>query len=350
MDSQTSIASDQAFANQFNKGHSRRSVDWRDSGIVIDEDQHFYSFDNASRDLGLPINLPASNPNKESQEQSSRDQHQNASLLDIKYNSALDHDDDGDTILHLAVVGCTVRKVKDLIRVCDLNAINNMMQTPLHVAVMASRAEMVELLITSGAKLDVHDRRGNTPLHLACQNGHKDIVVLILDSLPKHNQTTDDKPNLQQQINTTNFDGLTCLHLCALEDKRDIIKLLVNYYDADLNCQDSRSGETIVHIAINKFNHDLVAFILSLDKHCNYPDYSGRRPLDTIKILKNSCNNPCQLKTLSQIEQSVLNRIKTCVEQNNGCCFLEQLERLNNPILDSSSSSSDYSDSDFEMS
>lgn len=349
MDSQTSITNDQAYANQYSKGHSRRSVDWRDSGIVIDEDQHFYSFDNTSRDLGLPINL--STPLQEEKlEQYQEEQVKNRSLFDVKCSSLLDHDDDGDTILHLAVVGCTVSKVKDLIRVCDLNAINNMMQTPLHVAVMASRAEMVELLIVSGARLDVHDRRGNTPLHLACQTGQKNIVVLILDSLQKSSQSTDSRPSVSQQINTTNFDGSTCLHLCALEDKRDIIELLVKNYEADLNSQDSRSGETIVHIAIKKFNPDLVAFILSLSKHCNRADYSGRQPMDTIKILEDSISDPYQLETLKQIEQSVFNRIKACIKSSDGCCFSEQLERLNNPILDSSSSSSDYSDSDFEMS
>lgn len=334
--SEASITSNQYTSNYDKLTQSRRSVDWRDSGIVIDEDHtHFSSyepiFDHSSRsslstasihhEIPSAIETPAYCP-----------------IQKIAY----DQDVDGDTILHLAVVGFPLNKVKDLVKICDLDAINNMMQTPMHVAVLANRPEMVELLISTGARVDVHDRRGNTPLHLACQKGHKEIVEIILDS---------DKQNQLQRIEMANFDGQTCLHLASTNEQRQILELLVIKYNTDINCKDSKSGETIMHKAICKFNIDLVAFILRLPKHCNIRDFSGRTPLETIRILRDSRANESQMDVLDVINRLVLNSIESCPMD---CCKGYKQQIANNElILDSSEtsscSSSDCSDSDYEM-
>lgn len=345
MDSQTSLAD--TFSGHYSKGHSRRSVDWRDSGIVIDDDQHFNSieaisvFDSFESTTSIrggggaaansgPIATTTTTANQTNETQ----------------KHSLEHDDDGDTILHLAVVGFTENKVKDLIKICDLNAINNMMQTPLHVAVMANRPEMVQLLIEAGASLNVHDRRGNTPLHLACQKGHKEVAVIILTSLARMGASW-----ACQQIDLANFDGQTCLHLCAVEDRRELIEILVNQYNANLNCQDSRSGDTILHKAIKKFNLELVELILRLGPHCDRANYNGRRPIHTIRILRDDSKiNLQQTEKLIQIERMVLNRIRECIKLETGCCTAVKLELMNGSMIDSSSasSSSDYSDTDFD--
>lgn len=302
---------------------SRRSVDWRDSGIVIDDDQKFNSID-------AICDIKSSNSTQ--------------SECCLPERIVLDQDDDGDTILHLAVVGCTPEKVKDLIKICDLNVINNMMQTPLHVATMVNRPEMVDVLIKSGARLNVHDRRGNTPLHLACQKGFKDIVILLLDAAKEG--LIADKVTVDHHLDVTNFDGQTCLHSAAIHNMSDIIEILVNRYDANLNSRDSRSGATIMHRAIQNLNVGLVEFISSLGKHCNQADFSGRRPLDTLRIISQSKLDKFQQEKFILVEKLVNDRIQLCIEQN-GCC--RSNKRMINEILDSSSSS-DYSDSDSDMS
>lgn len=342
MEGQTTISSSSIQHYDHKSNLSRRSVDWRDSGIVIDEDHRpFNSFDAASCEFtsdqptATPTTAPAStNIN---------------SCCPLQQVIGYDHDDDGDTILHLAVVGFALNKVKDLIKICDLNAINNMMQTPLHVAVLANRPEMVDLLLRSGAKLNIPDRRGNTPVHLACQKGLVEILIIMLESLTQ----ADKLPRegllvLEQHIESTNFDGQTCLHLAATNDQRNIIELLVNKYNANLDCLDSRSGETIMHKAIKKFNLGLVAFILSLDKHCNRADYSGRRPLDYIRKLQESRLDQVQSEKMHVIERLVTDRIRLCIEQN-GCCLASASNNGDEEILETSSSSSDYSDSDYDL-
>lgn len=339
MESQESTSIGSSYGHHFDKNISRRSVDWRDSGIVIDEDFRFNSID-AICDF--------SNNSETSTSQFTNQ----CPIGRIVY----DQDDDGDTILHLAVVGCTLEKVRDLIKICDLDAINNMMQTPLHVATMANRPEMIELLLNSGAKFDAHDRRGNTPLHLSCQKGYRDITAIILNFITHQPTEQNNQQILIRHLELTNFDGLTCLHLAALHDRREIIELLVNNFDANINCQDSRSGDTILHKAIIGFNVELVGFILSLNKHCNQSDFSGRKPLDTIKLLQESSIDQCQFELLAKAKKLVEDRITSCV-QSNGCCAMnitsnsESTKNTCNGILDSSSSSSsDYSESDSDMS
>ena len=40
---------------------------------------------------------------------------------------------------------------------------------------------MIELLMSKGAKLDVRDKEGSTPLHYAAVNGHKEAEASLLD-------------------------------------------------------------------------------------------------------------------------------------------------------------------------
>jgi len=315
MDSQESISkTSESF--RCDGGISRRSIDWRDSGIVIEEDQQFSSVDAIFDPDAKKPSLPAND----------------SSLKEASYQ-----DDDGDTILHLATVGFTLNQVKDLIQICDINAINNMLQTPLHVATLANRPEIVELLLSSGARLNVHDRRGNTPLHLACQNGLKQITCIMLDAVS--NRATPDLLSLDQHIESTNFDGETCLHLAASRNEIEIVEMLVKKYNANLAIQDSRSGATILHKAIIDFNVERVESILKLETHCNRADFAGHKPSDTIKMLRNSRLTQSQLSRLVLIEKLVSDAIKQCIG-HNGCCS------LNDDILVRSSSSSECSDSD----
>lgn len=280
---------------------SRRSVDWRDSGIVIDDDFHLSSLDFSSSDIAFATN----------------------SVLSIGCETSspnlFEEDDDGDTILHLAVVGCSIEKVQDLVKICDLDAINNMMHTPLHVATMANRPDAIKCLLDQGADIDVHDRQGNTPLHLACQKGFIEIADIILDQLRTH-EGSQDLVKIRYQLERTNFDGQTCLHLASLNNHRDIIRLLVIKYNNNINCQDSRSGETILHKAINQYNIGLIDFILQFDGHCNQQDFNGRRPLDAVNMLLQSNLDVDNIAALESAQHLIKDRIAACKEAG-GCCL-----------------------------
>lgn len=48
------------------------------------------------------------------------------------------------------------------------------------LAVSQGRTEMVNMLIDSGADINVQDDEGSTALMCACEHGHTDIVKILL--------------------------------------------------------------------------------------------------------------------------------------------------------------------------
>ena len=54
--------------------------------------------------------------------------------------------------------------------------------TPLHLASEAGHTEVVRILLENGGSVNAQDQmNGETPLHLACEAGFSDIVQLLLD-------------------------------------------------------------------------------------------------------------------------------------------------------------------------
>jgi len=55
-------------------------------------------------------------------------------------------------------------------------------KTSIWNAVAANNIEFVKELLISGEDVNAKSNRGETPLHLAAYNGHKEIVVLLIDA------------------------------------------------------------------------------------------------------------------------------------------------------------------------
>lgn len=94
---------------------------------------------------------------------------------------------------------------------------------PLHVAAENGYLEIVELLISRGADVDLLDV-GCTPLSLAAENGHLEVVELLISS----------------GANVDLHDGYvkrTPLHLAAIAGCLDVVKLLISS-GADVNLRD----------------------------------------------------------------------------------------------------------------
>uniref|UniRef100_A0A8B9V461 Uncharacterized protein n=1 Tax=Anas zonorhyncha TaxID=75864 RepID=A0A8B9V461_9AVES len=71
--------------------------------------------------------------------------------------------------------GC-LSEIEKTLKDNDINALNSSRETLLHVAAANGHLAVMEYLISRGAKPDVKDKKGRTPLHRAAEKGHGDAV------------------------------------------------------------------------------------------------------------------------------------------------------------------------------
>ena len=124
----------------------------------------------------------------------------------------------GDTPLHVAASAWTkqVKKVMEALLEADsnVNLVNKLGRTALHIVSARSNegeddVNLVRLLRSYGAKIDVKDINGETPLHLAARNGNKNIMNELVRG--------------GSQVSSINKDGLTPLDLGQPLDVEDML-------------------------------------------------------------------------------------------------------------------------------
>lgn len=181
--------------------------------------------------------------------------------------------EDGDTILHLAIIHEDEQFAQQLIGIFPkevLDIQNNLYQTPLHLAVYLDLEGVVQSLVERGASLHLQDRDGNTALHVACQQGQTECV--------SHMTRDWGHSKLAPVLHTHNWRGLACLHLAALYGQHEVMKLL-RKKGAELNIQDGTSGKTPLHVAVELHDIALVRMLLSWGANVDAVMFNGCTPL-----------------------------------------------------------------------
>jgi ankyrin repeat protein len=145
---------------------------------------------------------------------------------------------------------------------------------PIHIAAKSgNQTELANLLAKNHSLLNIRDAEGETPLHLASREGHLNLVEYLLSQGAK--------------ISSKNTQGETPLHHAAFNDQLDIVKLLLargaNPNDEDI------AGNSPLNLCARR-NKDVVDVLLFHGARPDHIDAWGYSPLQTA-VAKNRENN-----------------------------------------------------------
>jgi ankyrin repeat protein len=216
-----------------------------------------------------------------------------------------DQDRQGQTLLHSLVYTASVElisKVTNVILDVDLNIQDWNGYTPLHLATLTERPEVVRKLLTvPGVRLDVADKQGRTPFTLATYWG---LRVMALE-LIKHSQAfpvpeakelsglvcaaiQQDKDLCTRLLETSNYrnleyhmdlSGKCILHHAAINDWDDVLDscLRLGKSSIEINQMD-HSGRSAIHYAATLGNVDSCLVLVRHGANLTLQDRNGRTP------------------------------------------------------------------------
>ncbi|XP_065650594.1 uncharacterized protein LOC101237623 isoform X2 [Hydra vulgaris] len=119
--------------------------------------------------------------------------------------------------IHIALKENQIEVIKFLLdndQFNKMNSVDKNNRAPVHYAALNGNSQALQLLINKNAPIDIGDNQEKTPLHLASEFGHLHCVKLLISTSPG-------------DVNSTDACGMTPLHLAVLNDRRDVIRLLI---------------------------------------------------------------------------------------------------------------------------
>ncbi|XP_043191074.1 uncharacterized protein LOC122364585 [Amphibalanus amphitrite] len=144
-------------------------------------------------------------------------------------------------------------------------------QTPLHVAAQCGHLKTCQLLLEDGADPMAQSNNGENPLHLACQNSNYQVISLLRDFVAKQSSSeSEGAARLKRLMNIRNELGETAVHYASRvtrdrlhypQEDKDIIKLLcVNGGSLDLLT--TKAKETPFHYVARHGNNAILEQML----------------------------------------------------------------------------------------
>jgi len=119
---------------------------------------------------------------------------------------------------------------------CPVDVRDKEGRTPFHMAVERGDRALVELLLRKGADVNAKDKDGRTPLFLAAEYGYEEITELLVAK--------------GADMHVMFLDGWTPLHGATALGHKELVKFLITK-GADANAKDS-DGTTPLHVAVSK--------------------------------------------------------------------------------------------------
>jgi ankyrin repeat protein len=139
-------------------------------------------------------------------------------------------------------------------------------------AVLAGRAEVVKLLLSSGARVDTRDVEGRTLLHVAARYGYDRIAGLLLAA--------------HAEVDPVDGAGRTPLDDAVLYAQSAVVPVLLDY-GADPRRMHPQDGRGPLHEACIKGSASLIEMLVNAGADPAARDKSGQTPIDLALAYKN---------------------------------------------------------------
>lgn len=200
--------------------------------------------------------------------------------------------DIGQTPLHLACIygHSELVKLLTLTYKANIDIQDDQRCSPLLYACQNGHLGMVKFLINMGASIEVCDRYKNTPLHLACSGKHTEIIELLVY-------------HRRKLVKQNNSQDMTPLHIACQTGDLSIVKYLVNN-GANISAL-TGDYSTPLHIACNNGHLNIVKYLIAVGAEVEMPDINGWTPLfqscnkgheDVVEFLIKECKVKVNIK------------------------------------------------------
>ena len=134
--------------------------------------------------------------------------------------------------------------------------------TALHFAAQEGHADVVRMLLNSGASVkDLHSESGQTPLLIAADRGHNEVCLLLLAQ----------GSNVEEK---TSLVGHTALHMAAMAGNNELVKTLLAHGAAVDG--DDISKSTALHLACQEGHLPCVLTLIKANASVTLPDNQGQ--------------------------------------------------------------------------
>lgn len=146
----------------------------------------------------------------------------------------------------------------------SLNRQSNVGWTPLLIACNRGHMELVSTLLANHARVDVFDNEGRSALHLAAEHGFLQVCDALLTN--------------KAFINSKSRVGRTALHLAAMNGHAHLIKFLVRDHNAIIDILTLRK-QTPLHLAAGNGQLNCCKLLLELGANIDATDDLGQKPI-----------------------------------------------------------------------
>ncbi|MDP0561754.1 MAG: ankyrin repeat domain-containing protein [Candidatus Endonucleobacter sp. (ex Gigantidas childressi)] len=163
---------------------------------------------------------------------------------------------------------------------------------PLHTAIMSNQVGVVKYLLEQGAKVNIENKAGKCPLFVAAENGHKDIIKLLLgynayvdandEELVKSIMVMGDLDLFKFVFGNIDWkdilfaNGRDCFELAVEGGDSQFIKYLGLKKNMDISYK-----HDLVRMAVLTDNFEKVKYLVDdLGADLNYTSGSEKSPLD----------------------------------------------------------------------